>query len=221
MLLEKFIPSLHLHSIFDINLEQLKSRGIKGVITNLDNTLVESDSPNATEKLVSWLKDVHDHGMRVVIVSNNRQVRVSDFARPLGIPFVYEARKPWGHPFLRALRLLHTTQKDTVVVGDQLLTDVLGGNRFGMYTIWVDPISEKKASPANSTASLKNASTIISAKKAICRGTITYKRHSLSSSIPSLQLRVGYSFKIHTYTICETSISAVQLYVPFLAYLSE
>lgn len=141
MLLEKFIPSQHLHSIFDIDLTELKQRGIKGVITNLDNTLVEHRGQNATQKLITWLEAVKSHDLRVVIVSNSRELRVSDFARPLGIPFVYEARKPWGHPFERALRLLHTTTQNTVVVGDQLLTDVLGGNRFGMYTIWVDPIS--------------------------------------------------------------------------------
>ncbi|MGZ4031753.1 MAG: YqeG family HAD IIIA-type phosphatase [Tumebacillaceae bacterium] len=141
MFLEKFIPSLHLHSVFDIELDQLKARGIRGIITNLDNTLVESNSPNATDKLIRWLKDLHQHDLKVVIVSNNRKVRVSEFARPLGIPFVYEARKPWGHPFERALRLLHTTSRETVVVGDQLLTDIYGGNRFGFYTVWVDPIS--------------------------------------------------------------------------------
>ncbi|HEU4962665.1 MAG TPA: YqeG family HAD IIIA-type phosphatase [Bacilli bacterium] len=143
MLLEKFIPSLHLHSVFDIDLHQLKARGIQGVITNLDNTLVEHNSPVATNRLVQWLKDLHDAGLRVVIVSNNRKLRVSHFARPLGIPFVYEARKPFTS-FERALRLLHTTNRETVVVGDQLLTDIYGGNRHGFYTIWVDPISHKE-----------------------------------------------------------------------------
>lgn len=144
MIFKKFIPSLHLHSVFDLELEKLKQRGIRGVITNLDNTLVESNSMHATEKLVQWLKELHQHDLKIVIVSNNRKVRVSEFARPLGIPFVYEARKPWGHPFERALRLLHTTNRETVVVGDQLLTDIYGGNRFGFYTVWVDPISKKE-----------------------------------------------------------------------------
>lgn len=143
MLLEKFIPSLHLHSIFEIDLQALKERGIRGVITNLDNTLVEHDSPNATGKLIKWLQELQELGLRVVIVSNNRKVRVSDFARPLGIPFVYEAKKPFAS-FDRALRLLHTTRTETVVIGDQLMTDVFGGNRNGFYTIWVDPISEKE-----------------------------------------------------------------------------
>lgn len=144
MFFEKFVPSLHLHSIYDIQLDQLQARGIKGVITNLDNTLVELNSSKLTADLTGWLRALHQHGMKVVIVSNNRELRVASFARPLGIPFVYEARKPWGHPFDRALRLLHTTSRDTVVIGDQLLTDIVGGNRFGFYTIWVDPISAKE-----------------------------------------------------------------------------
>lgn len=144
MIFANFIPSLHLHSIFDIDFQKLKTRGIRGVITNLDNTLVESGSPHATENLMNWLQKLREHDLRVVIVSNNRKLRVSEFARPLGIPFVYEARKPWGDPFDRALRLLHTRQQETVVVGDQLLTDIYGGNRHGFYTIWVDPISKKE-----------------------------------------------------------------------------
>jgi HAD superfamily phosphatase (TIGR01668 family) len=147
MLLEKFVPSLHLHSIYDIDFDQLKEKGIKGIITNLDNTLVEQDSPNATEKLVRWLQGIRDRGLKVVIVSNDKELPVSSFARPLHIPFVYEARKPWGHPFGRALRLLHTTSRDTVVVGDQLLTDIAGGNRFGFFTIWVDPLKGNEGWP--------------------------------------------------------------------------
>lgn len=147
MIFAKFIPSLHLHSIFDIDFQKLKARGIRGVITNLDNTLVESDSPHATDKLMNWIQQLREHDLKVVIVSNNRKIRVSDFARPLGIPFVYEARKPWGDPFHRALRLLHTRQRETVVIGDQLLTDIYGGNRLGFYTIWVDPISQIEGLP--------------------------------------------------------------------------
>ena len=142
MFLDKFIPSLHLHSIFDIDLDALQQKGIKGVITNLDNTLVMQDDPNAPKHLVQWFQDVRDRGLKLVIVSNNRRTRVSEFSRPLGIPFVYEARKPFGQPFHRALRLLYTTSRTTCVVGDQLLTDIYGGNRFGMFTIWVDPISD-------------------------------------------------------------------------------
>ncbi|WP_332457826.1 YqeG family HAD IIIA-type phosphatase [Tumebacillus avium] len=147
MMLEKFIPSLHLHTIYDIDLDKLRRKGIRGVITNLDNTLVEQDSSYTNEKLTSWLQKIRDHEMKVVIVSNNKELRVSSFARPLGIPFVYEARKPWGHPFSRALKLLHTTSRDTVVIGDQLLTDIVGGNRWGFFTIWVDPISETEGWP--------------------------------------------------------------------------
>ena len=147
MLLKNLIPNLHLHSIFDIDFQQLKARGIHGVITNLDNTLVEHNAPNATEHLISWIQTLREHDLRVVIVSNNRQIRVSDFARPLGIPFVYEARKPFGDPFDRALRLLHTRRRETVVVGDQLLTDIYGGNRNGFYTIWVDPIAKREGLP--------------------------------------------------------------------------
>ncbi|PWK16014.1 YqeG family HAD IIIA-type phosphatase [Tumebacillus permanentifrigoris] len=147
MLLQRFIPSLHLHTIFDIDFQKLRARGVRGIITNLDNTLIEQDSLHATERLMKWIQTLRQAGLKVVIVSNNRKVRVSEFARPLGIPFVYEARKPWGHPFERALRLLHTSSQETVVIGDQLLTDIYGGNKFGFFTVWVDPLHGKEGWP--------------------------------------------------------------------------
>jgi HAD superfamily phosphatase (TIGR01668 family) len=76
-----------------------------------------------------------------VIVSNNRRTRVSAFASPLSIPFIYRARKPANASFVKALHLLGTSPEQTCVIGDQLMTDVLGGNRMGLYTILVKPIS--------------------------------------------------------------------------------
>lgn len=140
-MLELFIPKLKVSSIYDISLDTLRDMGIKGMITDLDNTLVGAKEPHATPELLSWLKKLDDYGFRVVIVSNNHLPRVEAFAKPLDMPFIHRARKPRNQSFLTALSLLELPREQVVVVGDQLLTDVFGGNRLGLYTILVKPIA--------------------------------------------------------------------------------
>lgn len=136
-----FIPRLRVRTVYDINLEQLKAQGIKGIITDLDNTLVGAKDPLATPQLTAWLEEVKRQGLKVVIVSNNGELRVSTFAAPLDIEFVHAARKPSQRPFLKAMALMQLTPEQTAVIGDQMMTDVLGGNRMKMFTILVDPIA--------------------------------------------------------------------------------
>jgi HAD superfamily phosphatase (TIGR01668 family) len=140
-LLKRFIPDMKVGSIYDIDLDALRQRGIKGIITDLDNTLVGAKEPSATPELLAWLKELDRNGFRVVIVSNNRLPRVEAFAKPLGMPFIHQARKPSNRSFLAALSLLKLPREQVVMVGDQLLTDVLGGKRLGLYTILVKPIA--------------------------------------------------------------------------------
>ena len=144
MFLDKFSPNLYVESIYNIDLQALKEAGVTSVITDLDNTLVEADSPEYTPKLIKWLDDLQELGFKVVIVSNNNKTRVSEFADPLTVPYIHQAKKPTKQAFLKALKLLDSTVEQTVVIGDQLLTDILGGNRLGFYTILVVPISEKE-----------------------------------------------------------------------------
>lgn len=136
-----FVPNQYVSSIYKINLEELKEKGMKSIIVDLDNTLVESDRKAATPLLIEWLERLQDLGFQVMIVSNNSKTRVSQFAIPLQIPFIHKARKPLSSCFRRAMSELDTEVNSTVMVGDQLLTDVLGGNRMGLYTILVVPIS--------------------------------------------------------------------------------
>ncbi|MCZ8511116.1 YqeG family HAD IIIA-type phosphatase [Paenibacillus filicis] len=140
-MLKKLIPSLQVTTIYDIDLNDLWQKGCRGIITDLDNTLVGAKAPLATPELIDWLKVVGQIGFQVVIVSNNREARVTRFAEPLSLPFIYRARKPTSLSFRRALQMMKLQPEQTVVIGDQMLTDVLGGNRMGLYTILVKPIS--------------------------------------------------------------------------------
>ncbi|MBO8172932.1 MAG: YqeG family HAD IIIA-type phosphatase [Bacillaceae bacterium] len=142
MLLKRFLPDLHVKSIYDIDFTLLKQRGVKGIITDLDNTLIEWDRPDATEELVEWVEEAKRNGFQVVIVSNNTSSdRVSRFSASLQVPFISRAKKPTRKPFLKAVEMMGLDTREVVVVGDQILTDVLGGNRTGIYTILVVPVA--------------------------------------------------------------------------------
>ncbi|MFJ7637286.1 YqeG family HAD IIIA-type phosphatase [Peribacillus sp. NPDC097264] len=141
-MLKLFLPSEHVQSIFDIDPEKLKEKGIKGVITDLDNTLVEWDRPTATPELIIWIDKLRAHGILVTIVSNNNEKRVRSFSDPLQIPFIHQARKPMARAFHKARKAMGLKLEETVVIGDQLMTDVLGGNRGGFHTILVVPVAQ-------------------------------------------------------------------------------
>lgn len=135
------VPDQYLPSIYEIDLAELRARGIRSLIVDLDNTLVEASRPDATPRLIHWLDQVRSNGFDVIIVSNNNKTRVSKFASPLNIPYIHAAKKPSAQAFKKALATLGSKREETVVIGDQLLTDVLGGNRMGLHTILVVPVS--------------------------------------------------------------------------------
>lgn len=123
----------------------LKDEGIKALVIDLDNTLVPWNVANAPDEVKKWLTMMQDSGLKITIFSNNNIHRVSKFAEPLEIPFIHRARKPLTFSFHRVARKMNVSPGELAVVGDQLLTDVLGGNLFGAYTILVVPIVKSDA----------------------------------------------------------------------------
>lgn len=142
LVLKYFLPDQHVKSIFDITPESLIEKGVKGIITDLDNTLVEWDRPSATPKLIEWFENMKKHNILVTIVSNNNEERVKSFSDPLVTPYIYRARKPMTIAFNRAVKEMGLKKEETVVIGDQLMTDVFGGNRGGFHTILVIPVAQ-------------------------------------------------------------------------------
>lgn len=135
-----FLPNEHVKSIFDIQPAILKQKGIKGIITDLDNTLVAWDVKDATPEVIQWFKLMKENDIKVTIISNNKQERVKVFSQPLDTPFVFSARKPLSRAFKSVAQQMEMKKDEIVVIGDQLMTDVLGGNFAGFYTILVVPI---------------------------------------------------------------------------------
>lgn len=137
-------PRLYVPSVWALDLAALRQQGIKGLILDLDNTITPWNSNTITPELAAWVKNTKSHGFALCLLSNNNFPRVQAVAHPLGIPAVARAGKPLKRGFRNALACLGLTAVETAVVGDQLFTDILGGNRLGLYTIWVDPVSRRE-----------------------------------------------------------------------------
>ncbi|AFQ43013.1 YqeG family HAD IIIA-type phosphatase [Desulfosporosinus meridiei] len=144
-MLEYFQPTHQANSLDLIPVEQLSRDGIRGLIIDLDNTMTPWNNLEVAPKVETWFKEVKAAGIRACVVSNNsKRQRVAVVADQLGIPFVFGATKPRRKAFRAGMKLLETGQKDTAVIGDQLFTDILGGNRLGLYTILVTPINDRE-----------------------------------------------------------------------------
>lgn len=123
-----------------VSLDGLAALGIRGIIVDLDNTLVGYGREHLEPEDAAWIAAAVARGFGIVLVSNNFTGRVDRVSRALGVPGISSALKPLPYGLLRALRLLQTPRRATVVVGDQLFTDVLGAKLLGLHSILTHPI---------------------------------------------------------------------------------
>ena len=137
-------PNMYVPSVTDINLQELRERGIQNLLLDLDNTIVPRDHDRFSPEIKSWLQGLLDKGFKVCIVSNNSTRRVKNVAGPLQIPSVVRAIKPLRGAFLRGMRLLGAKTGNTAIIGDQIFTDILGGNMLGLFTVLVVPLPGKE-----------------------------------------------------------------------------
>jgi len=139
-LLKIFYPKMYISSILQIEPEILKRQKIKGVLFDLDNTIIRRDADGFAPEVAEWLSGLRNEGFKLGIVSNNSRERVGAIAGSMSLPAVHRAVKPCMGSFRRALKMLGTSAGETALVGDQIFTDILGGNLTGLYTILVVPM---------------------------------------------------------------------------------
>jgi HAD superfamily phosphatase (TIGR01668 family) len=139
---ERLRADHHADSLPEVPLERLAALGIRGIVVDLDNTVCAYHQPELAPGVAEWVDRARAHGFALVLVSNNFSERVASVGAQLGIPVVPNALKPLPFAFLRALRLLGTPRRATVVIGDQLFTDVLGAKVLGLRTILTRPLVE-------------------------------------------------------------------------------
>jgi len=143
-LIDLFCPDECVGSVLDIDLDNLWERGFRALIMDLDNTLLAWETDEIPAEARQWIERARAKGFKLCIASNGRSGRVMRIARTLGVPAIPKAIKPRKRPFRRALEILGTAPEATVVIGDQLFTDVLGGNRMDLYTILINPMSKEE-----------------------------------------------------------------------------
>lgn len=128
-------------SIFDLNGSALAKKGITLLLADLDNTLVPYGVPVPTDEVHAWNETLKEAGVTLFVLSNNRHAeRPRIFCEAMDIPFIGHAGKPKTPSFYKAMERMGVKPEQTAIVGDQIFTDVLGGNRAGVTTILVKPI---------------------------------------------------------------------------------
>lgn len=138
-----FFPDEIQASTYDIDFENLYEQGIRGVLFDIDNTLVEHGA-DATDRAVALFQRLDEIGIKSCLISNNKEERVLRFNKEIGTKYIYDAHKPSGRNYRKAMELMETDLSNTIFVGDQLFTDVYGAKRIGMRNILVRPIDPKE-----------------------------------------------------------------------------
>ncbi|NLL73901.1 MAG: YqeG family HAD IIIA-type phosphatase [Clostridiales bacterium] len=142
-MLKIFYPKRIADSPYVINYDDLYEEGYRGIIFDIDNTLVEHGA-DASPEAISLITRLKEMGFKVCLISNNNKERVTRFNKDINVKYIYKANKPAKKSFLRAMERMGTSLDNTVFVGDQLFTDIYGTNRIGMMSYFVKPIGPKE-----------------------------------------------------------------------------
>ncbi|MCD7837155.1 MAG: YqeG family HAD IIIA-type phosphatase [Lachnospiraceae bacterium] len=140
---ECFYPDYEEKSAYEIDYEILYEKGFRGIIFDIDNTLVPHGAP-ADDRAVELFKRLHGIGFKTVLLSNNKEPRVKSFNDRVGSQYIFKAGKPAQSGYLKAMEKLGTGPDSTIFVGDQLFTDVWGAKKAGIRTYLTKPIDSKE-----------------------------------------------------------------------------
>lgn len=142
-MLELYKPDMYKENIYVIDYKKLKSCGIKCIVFDLDNTIVPVNEKKPSRKLKDFFERLKDMGFKIIILSNSGKIRLTPFKNILEVDCGASARKPSKKKYQKILNDYKYKECDVAVIGDQIVTDVFGGNRMGIYTILVTPINKK------------------------------------------------------------------------------
>ena len=140
---QRLYPWDYVDSAYEIDFERLRGEGYRGIIFDIDNTLVPHGAP-ADARACAFFSGLKELGYRCMALSNNREPRVKPFCDTVGIPYICKADKPKPGNYRRAMERMKTGTSDTLFVGDQIFTDICGANLAGIRTILVKPIQPKE-----------------------------------------------------------------------------
>lgn len=137
------IPKFSVKSVFELTPELLKKHGVSLVLTDLDNTLAPYSGAAPSDKLIKWKNELSSASIDIFIISNTKTARAKQFASLWGVPYIAGAGKPSPHAVARAAESMGKTAGETLLVGDQIFTDVWSANRAGVLSVIVEPLGLK------------------------------------------------------------------------------
>ena len=140
---EKFFPREWIDSTYEIDFEKYYKAGYRGIIFDIDNTLVPHGA-DADERAKRLFKQLKAMGFDICLLSNNKKPRVQRFNKDVNVKYIFKAQKPYSRNYYAAAMTMHISVKSVLCIGDQLFTDIYGGNLAGIYTILVNPINRRE-----------------------------------------------------------------------------
>lgn len=136
-------PKYYCKSIIDIDIDFLNKNNIKGLILDVDNTIIDTEK-NFVDGVVEWHKSMREQGIKTIIVSNsNKKDKLDNVSKELEIDYISFAKKPLTGGFKKALKKLELNSENVAAIGDQIFTDVIGANLSKVFSILVEPINEQ------------------------------------------------------------------------------
>lgn len=141
--MEKYIPDMYQKSIYEVDYDKLMSCGVKCILFDLDNTLVSFNTKEVSDKLKELFTRLREMGFKVIIFSNSPKSRVHIFGETLAVDFLANARKPSKIGFNMILNKYKYNITEVAIIGDQMITDIAGGNKVGITTVLVNPVNAK------------------------------------------------------------------------------
>jgi uncharacterized protein len=144
-MLHLFCPDFCCVRITDISVQWLKAQNVKTIILDVDNTLLPWDSTAPTAENIGWIEALKSAGFRLILLSNNGGRRLDDICRMVDLPAISWAAKPLSLGFRRALHRMRLKERgEVLVIGDQIITDVLGAKQLGLKVMLVESLSQKE-----------------------------------------------------------------------------
>ncbi len=141
---KKFFPHITADNVFGLDVGFCKENNIKGMIFDIDNTLVTHDTLKAPQNIIDYLKELENNGIKIAIVSNNHKERVESFCDSLGYTYIARAWKPFKKNLNYVMKGFSLKPNEICLVGDQIFTDIYGGLRMGFYTVLVTAVGKNE-----------------------------------------------------------------------------
>ncbi len=139
-----FVPEYYFKTFDEATADFLSKLSVKGIILDIDNTLEPYENATAGEGVKKWFKSLEEKGIKAAFVSNNEKERVELFNKDFGFPAYFKAKKPFKKNLLRAMEDMGTTPENTILMGDQVFTDVWAAHNAKIPAILLPPINDKR-----------------------------------------------------------------------------